>query len=215
VASAPLESEPDYVRWVPREGEIWVTEPGAQQIEIFRLPEGAAPTPVRAGAVAVPGGPESLVIDTARGRAYTNRWSGTTVAVDLAKREVSERWSNGCTGSRGLALDAERGFLFVGCAEGKASVVDLGHDGEVLDTFSHGSGVDIIAFDPVRSRLYLPGGRSASMAVLGVSDAGQLSLVATARTASRAHCVTVDGQGRAWVCDPVGGRLLVFSSPAP
>ncbi len=213
VASAPLESGPDYVRWVESADEIWVTEPGAEQIEIFRLPAGAEPTPVRAGAISVPGGPESLVIDVPRGRAYTNLWSGTTVAVDLGKREVSARWTNGCKGSRGLDLDAQRGFLFVGCAEGKASVLDLAHDGAVLDTFAHGSGVDIIAFDPARSRLYLPGGRSATMAVLSVSDAGKLSLVATARTALRAHCVTVDDSGRAWVCDPVGGRLLVFSSP--
>ncbi len=213
VASAPLAAGPDYVRWVEREGEVWVTEPGAEQIEIFRLPAGAAPTPVHQGAVSVPGGPESLVIDTARGRAYTNLWTGTTVAIDLGKREPAARWPNGCEGSRGLALDARRGFLFVGCAEGKASVLDLGHGGAVLDTLAHGSGVDIIAFDPARSLLYLPGGRSATMAVLRVSDAGELSLAATAATASGAHCVSVDDRGQAWVCDPGGGRLLRFPSP--
>ncbi len=213
VASAPLAGEPDYVRWVELEGEIWVTEPGAEQIEVFRLPAGPAPTPARVATISVPGGPESLVIDTARGRGYTNLWTGTTVAIDLGKREPAARWPNGCEGSRGLALDARRGFLFVGCAEGKASVLDLGHDGAVLDALADGSGVDIIAFDAARSLLYLPGGRSATMAVLRVSDAGKLTLAATAETAPRAHCVTVDDRGQAWVCDPGGGRLLRFPSP--
>lgn len=215
VASAPLAGDPDYVRWVEAEGEVWVTEPGAEQIEVFRLGAAGSPTPVRDGAVSVPGGPESLVVDTARGRGYSNLWSGTTVAIDLGKRQVVARWTNGCKGSRGLALDRRRGFLFVGCAEGAASVLDLAHDGAVLDTFAHGSGVDIIAFDAERSRLYLPGGRSATMAVLAVSDAGKLSLAATAATAPEAHCVTVDDRGQAWVCDPQGGRLLRFASPAP
>ncbi|MGH7837195.1 MAG: YncE family protein, partial [Candidatus Binataceae bacterium] len=63
VASAPLATEPDYVRFVSDTSEVWVTEPSAQRIEIFRLPRAETPQPVHAAFIAVPGGPESLVID--------------------------------------------------------------------------------------------------------------------------------------------------------
>jgi hypothetical protein len=208
VGFAPLGGSPDYVRWVAPAGEVWVTEPDAERIEVFRLPAGAAPKPVRAGAVEVPGGPEALVVDASRGRAYSNLWKEETVAIDIASHAVVARWKNGCAGSRGLALDGRRGFLFVGCAEGKATVLDVAR-GTVLDSLSHGDGVDIIAYDPAVSHLYLPGGKSATLAVLAVSAAGKLSLVATAATAPHCHCVTVDDRRQAWLCDPAGGRLLV------
>ena len=38
VASAPLAAGPDYVRHVAPTGEVWVTEPDADQIEIFSVP---------------------------------------------------------------------------------------------------------------------------------------------------------------------------------
>src|SRR5262249_4442651 len=35
--AVPLGSDPDYVRWVETTGEVWVTEPDAAAIEIFRF----------------------------------------------------------------------------------------------------------------------------------------------------------------------------------
>lgn len=215
VAFAPLAASPDYVRFVASRNEVWVTEPDAETIEVFSVSTGAAPTPAHVADIAVPGGPESLVIDASRGKAYANLWKGKTVAIGLRSRSVGGAWPNGCEGARGLALDAKRGFLFVGCAEGKATVLDLRHRGAVLDSLAHGSGVDIIAYDPLRSRLYLPGGKSATLAVLSVSPEGKLALVATAATAEGAHCVTVDDYRQAWICDPGKGRLLMVRDTAP
>jgi len=62
---------------------------------------------------------------------------------------------NGCHGSRGIAYDERSEFLFAGCAEGKAVVLDARHDGKVLGTASVGDGVDII--DPVGRHLFIPG----------------------------------------------------------
>jgi hypothetical protein len=72
VASAKLAGGPDYVRWVETTGELWVTEPDSDRIEVFSLPPGPKPTPVHAMNIAVKGGPESLVIDTMRKRAFTH-----------------------------------------------------------------------------------------------------------------------------------------------
>jgi hypothetical protein len=211
VASAALSSAPDYVRYVEKAGEIWVTEPNDYRIEVFNLSSASPPVPAHSGFISVPGGPESLVIDSGRGLAYTNLWEDETITIDLRSRTPSGHWKNGCSGSRGLALDARRGFLFVGCAEGKASVLDIDHGGALLDKLANGSGVDIIAYDAALSHLYLPGARSATMAVLGVSAAGKLSLIGIAKVANGSHCVAVDDRHQAWVCDPQGGRLLLVT----
>jgi hypothetical protein len=210
-----LGSDADYIRFVGPTGEVWATEPDAKGIEVFSLPASGTPTPKHVAFISVPGGPEALVVDEARGRAYANLWKNETVAIDLKSRAVVAHYPNRCADSRGLALDGKRGFLFVGCREGKAVVLDLNHNGAVLDSLTAGSGVDIIAFDPSLSHLYFPGGKSATMAVLGVSAAGKLTLLGTVPTAPRAHCVIVDDHHQAWVCDPGKGRVLVWKDELP
>jgi hypothetical protein len=150
VASAHLASAPDYVRFVADTNELWVTEPSAQRIEIFALPARGTPVPTYSGFVGVPGGPESLI--AGHGRAFTHLWAGTTIGVDIASRKMVSRWPNGCKGSRGLALDEKRGFLFAGCGEGKVSVLDM-KSGKVLGKASCGSGVDVIAYNQKRTRI--------------------------------------------------------------
>jgi len=115
-----LASGSDYVRYVAATNEVWVTEPHTSQIEIFSLPEHGLPEPHHTAIIKIANGPESLVIDGARGRAYANLWTDTTLAIDLHKRAAVAQWKNGCVGSRGLALDGARGFLFVGCKGGQA-----------------------------------------------------------------------------------------------
>src|SRR5438105_2300531 len=117
VGSATLSAGPDYVRSAP--GEIWVTEPRAEQIEVFRL-DGTTPRP--AAVIKVRGGPESLVVDARRGRAYTNLWKDGTVELDLRSHAVLRTLPNGCGGSRGI--DRRRARIFVGCREGKAVGLD-------------------------------------------------------------------------------------------
>lgn len=207
MARVPLAASPDYVRYVAPTQEIWVTEPDAEQIEVFRLgkPHGA---PTSAGTITVKDGPESLVIDPAGGRAYTHLWSGKSVVIDAKTRRPVAEWANGCGGSRGIALDTNRKQLFVGCAEGKAVVMST-ETGKLLGSLSAGDGVDIIDFDPRLSHFYLPGGKSATMAIIGVSPQGRLTLLHTVPTAPGAHCAVTDGSGHVYVCDPKRGRLLV------
>ncbi len=199
-----LAAAPDYVRWVAPTREVWVTEPHAEQIEIFSFPELK-----HVGAIKVPGGPESLVIDVARKRAHTHLWKRSTVVIDLAKRSIVATWPAGCEELRGIALDGEKGWLFVGCEEGKATVLDVG-SGKVLSSSETAKGVDIIAYDPKSRRLYAPGEERGDLTILSVSDRGALSLRATVQAAGGAHCVTVDEHSRAFVCDPDHGRILVI-----
>ena len=215
VAGAPLAGSPDYVRFVAATNEVWVTEPDKERIEIFSLSSADPPVPEHRAFLAVPGGPESLVVDAGRKRAYSNLWKSDTVAIDLAARKVVQTWPNGCEGSRGLALDAGDGLLFVGCAEGGADVLDLAHGGAVKDRFRFGSGVDIVAYNPALRHLYVPAAKTGQMAVVGVSREGKLALLGSVETAQGAHCAVADDHRQVWICDPRAGRLLVVRDTLP
>jgi sugar lactone lactonase YvrE len=211
VADAPLAGGPDYVRYVATTREVWVTEPSSKQIEVFSLPTQGKPQPTSVGTIRFDDGPESLVIDGTRKRAYTHEWGSKSHAVDLTSRKIVATWANGCAGSRGIALDEKRGFLFVGCEEGKAVVLDVDHDGRVLASLSPGvAGVDIIAYSPSLGHLYLPGESSGTIAFLAVAPSGGLSTLGIAAAASGSHCVAADDRGGVWVCDPDHGRLLYY-----
>ncbi|MDA3912874.1 hypothetical protein [Oleiagrimonas sp.] len=211
VARARLASGPDYVRYVATLKQVWVTEPGASQIERFQVRGGAHPMLSRVGAVAVNGGPESLVIDARRGMAYTNQWKSHTLEISLHHPALKASWANTCRGSRGLALDAADGVLLVGCKEGKVVALDPASDGKILGHAKVGAGVDIIAWNPVLRHVYAPGARSATLSVLTMDPRGRLKRVATAPAAPHAHCVTTDGRRHVYVCDPAAGAVISYT----
>src|SRR5438477_11913415 len=191
-ARAALGSGPDYVRYVAPTRELGVTEPDSERIEIFGIsPKRDKLT--RVATIAVPGGPESLVIDSAGGRAFTHLWSGTSVVIDLRSRAITAKWPNRCGGSRGIAYDERSQFLFAACEEGKAVVMDAAHGGTVLATAASGSGVDIIDYDPVRRDLCVPGARSAPLTIFSVAARGAVTPPAPKAAARGAHCVTAGG----------------------
>ncbi|HEX6838947.1 MAG TPA: hypothetical protein VF334_20355 [Polyangia bacterium] len=213
VATAPVATSPDYVRYVPQTNELWVTEPDAEQIEVFTL---AGRQPMHDAFIRTLGGPESMVIDRTRDVAYTHLWGGATISVDVHTRAIVAQWSNGCGGSRGIALDEARGFVFAGCAEGRGTVADVGNGGALVGTLDVAAmGVDVIDYSPSLGHLYLPGQLTGTMAIAGVDAAGQLTLLATVRTIGGAHCVVADDHGNAWVCDPDNGELLVYPDTLP
>lgn len=74
-----------------------------------------------------------------------------------------------------------------------------------------GKGVDIIAYSPNLAHLYVPGGDSATMAVLSVGANGSLVRLGTVPTAPDAHCVAADNLGNAYVCAPKSGQILVLA----
>jgi len=211
VAHTRLAADPDYVRWVAARREVWVTEPDAEQIEVFALAAGTPPAATATARIRVPGGPESLVIEPATGRAYTHLWEGRSVAIDLTSRKIVADWANGCRGSRGIAVDAERGWLLVGCSEGRVVALALA-DGRQLGAVDVGAGVDIIAYDPAARRVYAPGARAGTVAVVEVATSGALSVVAELPGAAGSHCAVGAG-GRVWICDPAHGRLIEVTAP--
>jgi hypothetical protein len=211
VVSARLAASPDYVRFA---GEIWVTEPDAEQIEIFTF-AAEPPMMLPVAKLPVPGGPESLELDLGRDLAYTHLWHGETVAIDVRSRAITARWKNGCSGSRGIALDARAGWLFAACAEGRVVVLDLAHGGRILASLDTDPGLDAIAYDAERRHLYVPSAKSGALLILAVSAAGKLSRLGAPQAGAGAHGVTIDAHGRVFIGDPRGGRLVVIRDEFP
>ncbi|HEY2953998.1 MAG TPA: hypothetical protein VGK89_01970 [Candidatus Eisenbacteria bacterium] len=211
VGETALGASPDYVRWLEAGRELWVTEPDSQRIEIFRLEAGPPPQLTAVSTIPTAGGPESLVFDPRRRRAYTHLASWT-VAFDTRTHRVLASWPNGCAGATGIALDVECGFLFVACAEGKVAALDV-RTGKTLGALPAGGGIDIIAYDPERRHLYVPSARTAKLAIVGVSPRGALTLLGTYPGAAASHCVAA--RGKVYVADPARGRLLVIADPFP
>ena len=187
------------MRFVSSTNEAWVTEPGAERIETFSIPPHGTLAPAHSRFIPVLVGPESLVIG--QGRAFTHLWHGTTVAIDLRNNSIVGRWRNGCTSSRGIALDEKRGFIFAGCDEGKLTVLDT-KSGKIVGHASVGTGVDVIGYNQNLADVYLPGADSGTIAVVGVSTTGAARALKTTATVEGAHCVTADDRDQVHVCDP-------------
>jgi YVTN family beta-propeller protein len=214
VGTVSLGAEPDYVRFVASTRELWVTEPDSSQIEIFSVPDSTS-LPARVGSISIANGPESLVIDAKRNLAFTHRWQKTTVVLDPKTRAVVAEWPNGCTSSRGIALDEARGFLFAACLEGETSVLDVDHGGRVLSSIAAGSGFDVMGYSAKLGHVYLAGRTCRCLVTLGVSAAGKLSLLGRQDAPPETHCVTADDVGHAWVCDPSHGSLVRVTDSFP
>lgn len=211
-AHVPLAAGSDYVRYFAPVHQLWVTEPDAQQIQVFTVHASSGKLRIApAGTISVPGGPEALVLDARRDRAYTNLWKQETLAIDVKTRKVVAHWRDGCEGPRGLALAPRHDLLFVGCSEGKATALDLAHGGKVVASAATGAGVDIIAWNPALQHLYVPGARSATLTILALAPGPRLRSVTTVATAKGAHCVATDGKRKAYVCDPAHGRVLAVT----
>jgi DNA-binding beta-propeller fold protein YncE len=206
-SSADLATTPDYVRYVAATDELWVTEPGASQIEVFALAREAPFTPTPSATIAITNGPESLVIDQSHGRAYTHRWQASTVIIDVTTRATIAEWPNGCAASRGLAVDEARQHLILSCSEGTVVVLDAAGGGAKLSSIAKGSGFDVIGYSPSLHHVYAAGSACACLVALGVSSAGALSLLGRFGADSSAHCAAADDRGHAWACDPDHGRL--------
>src|SRR5574340_589427 len=208
VGRTRLESGPDDVSYVARTHEIWVTEPGKEQILVFKLSITDKPVLTPETVIHIAGGPESLEIDNQRNRAYSNLWKDKTVEMELTTHKVLAEWPNTCKGSNGIAQDEEHDYVFVACSEGKVVTLAPTKQGKILTSASAGAGIDIISYSPRLHHLYVPGARAATLTIFDVSASGALKSLAVYKTAEHAHCVTDDNNGHVYVCAPRAGEIL-------
>jgi hypothetical protein len=201
-------AEPDYLRVAPTTGEVWVTIPGRNLIDVL---EPAALAVV--ASVTLPSPPEGLTFD-AQGRAYVNG-DGAVIAIDVARRVVVGEWDVGCGYSHGFPqIDLSYGLAMGGCRpNGGVGVVSV--DGEQRAGYEAGGGPAVLAYDATLHHLYVRGDPSATLSILAVCPDGQLGALARVPIPDSGHAAVSDGRGHLWVADSTTGGLVRVTDPFP
>jgi DNA-binding beta-propeller fold protein YncE len=113
------------------------------------------------------------------------------VRIDAKKMAISNRWPiPGCKTPHGIALDDQRGRLFVGCAEGRLIVLNAA-DGALIATIRSGEGGGDIAIDSSSALVYVAN-RSGSIGVVAEVSAGKYETVETIATEPGATALAFD-----------------------
>jgi len=211
--SAGLAAAPDGLIYIAATRELWATSgappvgiPAADRsIKIFSASRPDHLTP--AGKIPLPGSAEGYAVDNLHGRFYTNlEETGQTVAIDVRKHGVVSTWRS-CDNPSGIAVDSRRGFVFVACSD-HVIVLDTAHDGRVVGSISAGAGVDNIDYSRETGLLYVAAAEAAQLTVARIDDKGTPTLVVRVPTTKGARSVVAGASGRAYLIDPLGGRIL-------
>jgi hypothetical protein len=166
ISSTAVRATADYIRFVSATNELWVTEKGLHQIEIFSISDDNPPTLQSTGVISVPNGPEGLIIDDLRGLAFTNRPDQSlTDVIQVMTHSVIAQWGSGCSSAKRMAIDENDGYLFIACEEGKLVVIDINNDGFQVTSQNFGGDLDAVAYNPDLHHVYLPSGASEVVAV--------------------------------------------------
>jgi hypothetical protein len=203
-----LNVPPDGLAYVGSTAEVWATLPRTKSIAVLATSETGLTQTVQ---VQLDGVPEGFAVDPRRGRFYTNlEDKDETLALDLTTRAVVARWKTGCgdKGPRGLALDVDRGLLFVACTDGFVGLL-LERNGYQVAGLVTGSGVDNPAIVPGLMRLFAASGGTGTLSFVAYSEAGRLKLLRRLLTAPGVRVVVADKRGKAFAADTAGGRIWI------
>jgi DNA-binding beta-propeller fold protein YncE len=205
-ASPETGAAPHGVVYVPMTRELWVTTGPGKSIEVFDASE---PRHLKWKLrIPLDGSTEGFAVDNERGQFYTNIDDiGKTVGIDLRSHKIVSKWDVGSSDLQGLALDANRGFLFVHCQDHVVSL-DIGHDGRVVDSVTTGAGLDDIDFSADQKILYAAAAVTATLTIAEVSDDGKFHVKALVPTAKEARGVIAAKGKTAYLIDPAEGRIL-------
>ncbi len=140
--------------------------------------------------IALRGEPEFLAADKA-GKVYVNLMDTNQVAVvDLRTRRVIANWAVAPGGLPvGMAIDLEKGRLFIGCREPRKLIVMSTRDGKVLADLPIGESVDAIKFDRGEAFASTAGSQ---LFVVSETSAGKFGIVETVKTGEGARTMGLD-----------------------
>jgi hypothetical protein len=213
-ACVKLETMPDGLCYVASAHEVWVTTPPGKALIVLDTSQ-PGKLSVKAK-IELDGEPEGYAVDDSRGLFYTNlEDKDRTLAIDVASRKTVHDWPAHCgeDGPKGLAFDGEKNVLFVACPS-HVNAVDVGHDGASLSSLEAGDGIDNIDYVAGLKRLFIAGGKSATLTIAAVDDSGKLTKVSSVPTAKGARNAVATEQGQAYVADTPEAKILVVP-PAP
>lgn len=209
-ACVKLDSMPDGIAWVASAKEVWVTTPRDKSITIIDAANGG--TLAVKTKISFEGEPEGYAVDDARGLFYTNlEDKDRTLAIDVKAHQLQKTWMPNCgeDGPKGLALDHERNFLVVACAD-RVKVLDAGQDGKELSMVATGDGVDNIYYVEARHAVYAAAARAAKLTVAVVDAAGKLQPQLVVATINGARNGVVADDGATYLTDSPEGKIVVI-----
>jgi len=203
--------KPDGVVYDPSTERIFVMNGDGENLTVVD-----ARTQKVLGTVAVGGGPESAQPDL-KGRLFVNIEDKNQVRViDTRSLKVLDTWSLGPHKTpTGMAIDLERGRLFVGCRSGQMVVLDLATGG-IVATVPIGAGVDACCFDPASRRVFASC-KDGTVSVIDENSADSFSLAGVLKTEPGSKTMTLDPSTHMLFVPASGAggfRLLEFSQAA-
>jgi hypothetical protein len=207
-----LASPTDGVAYVAAVKEVWVTTPSARAIVVLDVSRPGMLKPKTR--ILLDGAPEGYAVDPARGVFFTNLEDRSrTVMLDVKTHRPRASFPVDCgtSGPRGIAADAEHGFVFVACTD-RVLVLDGGGGGALVATVDTGPGLDNIDWLAPQRLLFAAAGKAAKLTVARVDSKGQPTVVSTRASVDGARNGVADASGNAYVADPDSARLLVFPS---
>ena len=220
-ASQGLAAAPDALTYVAATHELWITRGvppmGVPSIDsAISVFDASSPQDLKEKAtIPLGASAEGFAVDNLRHRFYTSlEEKGETVGIDVRTHKIAGHFHSGCDEPHGLALDEERGMLFVACMSRVVSI-DVAHNGKVLGSIKTGRGLDNIAYLPARRMLFAAAADAATLTVAHVDDQGRFQRVAVWPTENGARGVVVDSKASAFVMDPYGGRILKLTPQSP
>jgi YVTN family beta-propeller protein len=140
------------IAFLPRRGELWVSQMTTGMVHAFRLADFAYVDTFPAGGL----WPKVIAVSPDERMAYVSNWESKTVSViDVASRAVTSRIAMGGI-PRGMAFSRDGAFLYVCIYEpGQIRKVDLATN-RVVKTISVGSSaLRHIVLHPTRDVLYV------------------------------------------------------------
>ncbi|MEO8576831.1 MAG: YncE family protein [Gemmatimonadales bacterium] len=150
-----------------------------------------ASTMKQVGSIDLGGKPETGQPD-GKGMLYVNvEDKGEVVALDTKSMQAKAHYSLApCEEPTGMARDAARGRLIIGCSNKLMAVMDE-KTGKVIATIPVGDGVDASAFDPATQLAFTSNGEG-SVSVVRQNADGTFTPVATVPTQRGARTMTLD-----------------------
>ncbi len=185
---------PDALLYEPVSGRLFSFDGGSDNTCAFEAATGAF-----VDSLPLKGTPEFAVADGAGGVFVNLESTSEIVAFDARSLKVTRR-SSLAPGEEptGLAIDREHHRLFSGCHNKRLIVMDA-TNGQVVDSLAIGDGVDAVAFDAKRGRVFSSNG-DGTLTVATARGDGHYAVAESDSTQRGARTMALDSKtGRVFV----------------
>lgn len=179
---------PDAILYEPKNQEIYTFNGSSDDATVYSATSGAVVATIPLG-----GKPETGVADPSVGRVYVNNEDTSEIKViDTSTHTVVATWPLAPgTEPTGMAFDASKHLLFVGCSNSMMIVMNS-TDGTIVSSVPAGGGIDAAAYDADAGLAFVSAGGGGAVTISAADTSGQWAAVETVETARGARTMALD-----------------------